>query len=527
MRSDPTEDSTMKLSLTTLALLALFSAQLGCGGGSGGGGSVPPNPGPDNGTLADLNDGFQYKFQNASSGLLLDIANQSQTAGAALVQASDSGTNNQLWHAMPMGNHQVNVENLLTHQVIGIMNASPQPAATALQWADNGTPDHLWEFFVLKDGNYLIKNVNSNLYLENRNSDTTPAAIIDQAARATTGTGCTCQEWTLTSTGNSPYPAPLGVSGTGIGVHDPFMLKDPSGTYWLYGTHNTIASSTDFVNFSFNQTCTTQEKGGYPFCPDIGPDFASWSGLQTPPSLNNGANTDMWAPDVLYANGTYYQYYAIPIEPHSGPQAVILLATSANPAGPWTDAGQIIESCGTTTGCTTTFNAIDASPFIDLAGNWWMVFGSFTDGIHLIQLDPSTGQRLQSNSTIYTIAQRGNPSAGEEGPFIYLYNGWYYYFAPINICCNGVNSTYRIIVGRSQTVTGPYLDRGGIDLMQGGGTILLSAHANINGPGGQSVFTDGAQPTLVYHYYDGNNNGAPTLGLNRLGFDSDGWPFVQ
>jgi len=86
-------------------------------------------------------------------------------------------------------------------------------------------------------------------------------------------------------------------------------------------------------------------------------------------------------------------------------------------------------------------------------------------------------------------------------------------------------------VGRSQTVTGPYLDRGGTDLMQGGGTILLSAHANINGPGGQSVFTDdvsGTQtPTLVYHYYDGNTNGTPTLGINRLGFDADGWPYVD
>jgi arabinan endo-1,5-alpha-L-arabinosidase len=509
------------------ALLAITLAlELGCGGG-GGSPAGTTTPTPDNGVISDLNDGTQYKIKNAGSGLLLDIANQSQTAGAALAQATDSGGTSQLWHAMPMGNHQFNVENLLTHQVIGITNASQQAGATALQWADNGTADHLWLFYLLKDGNYLIKSANSGLYLEDMNSDPTPAAIIDQSARATSGSGCTCQEWTLLSTGNSPYPAPLPVAGTGTGVHDPFMLKDSSGTYWLYGTHNTLASSTDLVNFNFNQSCTATQKGGYPFCPDIGPDFASWSGLQTPPSWNGGLNTDIWAPDVLFANATYYQYYAIPIEPHSGPQAVIRLATSANPNGPWTDAGQIIESCGSTSGCTTAFNAIDPSPFIDSSGNWWLVFGSFYDGIHLIQLDSSTGLRLQSNSTLSTIAQRGNPSAGEEGPFIYLHNGWYYYFAPINICCNGVASTYRIIVGRSQNPLGPYLDRGGIDLMQGGGTILLSAHGNIDGPGGQSVFTDGTQPTLVYHYYDGNNNGEPTLGINRLAFDSDGWPVVQ
>lgn len=131
---------------------------------------------------------------------------------------------------------------------------------------------------------------------------------------------------------------------------------------------------------------------------------------------------------------------------------------------------------------------------------------------------------------MYSVAARG---AGEEGPFIYYWNGYYYYFAPINVCCNGTSSTYRTIVGRSATVTGPYYDRGGLALTAGGGTILVSSHGNIFGPGGGSVFTDtgtdgtGSQPTFVYHYYDGNNNGTPTLGISKLGFDADGWPYVE
>jgi arabinan endo-1,5-alpha-L-arabinosidase len=507
------------------------------------------------GTLTFVSDSYQYTITNASSGMLLGIQGQSQVAGTSAVQASADGQNDQLWHFMPMNYtaQQFNIENLLTHQVLGIASASTANAAQALQWADNGTNDHLWEFFKLTDGNYLIQNVNSNLYLTDSNSGTTSSAAIDQEARATTGTGCTCQEWTLTSTGTSAYPAPLAVSGTGIYVHDPNMLKDASGTYWLYGTHQTLAYSTDMTTFTY--TTATSAEGACSaadgtawltmdsHCPIVGPDFASWTGLQTPPSDNNGQNTDVWAPDVIYVNGAYYQYYAIPFEPSTGAEAVIGLATSATPYGPWTDQGDIVSSWTAATtappansvwnfSASTTWNAIDPAPFVDASGNLWLSFGSWQDGIHIIQLDPTTGKPLSTNPSPYPIiAARG---AGEEGSFIYpwVVNGtqYYYYFAPINVCCSAT-SPYRIITGRSQSPTGPYLDRGGLDLKVGGGTVLISSHDHIVGPGGQSVFTDvvnGVQtPTLVYHYYDGNNAGTPTLGINRLGFTSDGWPYVE
>jgi len=82
-------------------------------------------------------------------------------------------------------------------------------------------------------------------------------------------------------------------------------------------------------------------------------------------------------------------------------------------------------------------------------------------------------------------------------------------------------------VGRSTSITGPYTDRGGIALTSGGGTIVLSAHGNINGPGGESVFTDTDGAILVYQYYDGNNSGYPTLGVNVLAWTSDGWHYLQ
>ena len=506
------------LMLTVAATLAACGG--GGGGGSTGGGSVvssssssSTSSGPDAGTLTSMDDTYQLKIKSVSAGQDLTIAGQSQVAGAALALAADGTTSDLLWHVMPSPKSATyNIENLLTHQVMGISSAATTSGAAAVQWADNGTNDHNWTFYKLTDGNYLIANVNSSLYLTAETG-----GVVDQTARASTGTA---QEWTITPTTTTAYPAPRTVSGTGVGVHDPNMIQDTSGTFWLYGTHNTLASSSDMTTF------TAVSQGIF------ASDFSWWASKNT---TGTGGRTDLWAPSVMYANGKYYQYYSIPIYDtpsvagtNKGAEAVIALATSSSPGGPWTDAGQIIASCGTTTGCTTGFNAIDPAPFIDGSGKWWLSFGSWSDGIHMLQLDPTTGLRLASNTTIYNIAAR---AAGEEGSFIFPWTVggtlYYYYFAPINTCCAGTTSTYRIIVGRSTSPTGPFLDRGGIDLMSGGGTILLSSHGQYYGPGGQSVLNVSGTPWLVYHYYDGNANGAPKLGLNALSFDSSGWPIVN
>lgn len=490
-------------------------------GGCGGNSSTSPTSaaGPDLGTLTAIDDSYELKLGNASSGQLLSVASHSQVAGANLELVADSGSSAELWHVMPMGANTYNLENLLTHQVVGIADASTASGSPAVQWADNGTADHLWTFYALDNGHFLIRNTNSGLFLQ---ADAVGAStIIDQAARTASASGCICQEWTITPTSTASYASPIAETGDGLGVHDPNLLRDNAGTFWLYGTHNTLATSTDMHAF-------TSIAAG-----DISPDFDWWASKNT--TSGNG-RTDIWAPSVMFAGGTYYQYYSIPIYDtrsvvgtNQGAEAVIALATSASPTGPWTDAGPIIASCGTRSGCTTTFNAIDPAPFMDASGNWWLAFGSWEDGIHVLQLDSHTGLRLASNSTLYDIAARGG--AGEEGSFIFPWTvhgtPYFYYFASINDCCSGTASTYRIIVGRSTQPTGPYLDRGGLDLMNGGGTILLSSHGNIYGPGGQSVLSVGIQPILVYHYYDGNANGAPKLGLNNLYFDAMDWPYIN
>jgi arabinan endo-1,5-alpha-L-arabinosidase len=457
------------------------------------------------GTLTAVSADSQFKIENFVSSMVLGIANQSQAAGANVVQGTDSGSTGTLWHFLPNANSQFNIENLLTHQVMGMQNGSASAGALVQQWADSGTQDHLWAFFKLTDGNYLIKNVSSSLYLEDANSGLTASATIDQGARATTGMGCSCQEWELISTSASPYPNPMAVSVTyntqdsqSARIHDPSMVKAGSA-YYLFSTHSKLyaKTSTDRTNFSDD---------GFAL-----PSIPAWTSTYT--------NGDLWAPDVSIHNGQYWIYYAA-----SGfgtnNSAIGLAISPTGVPGTYVDSGAPLI----TTTTSSSINAIDPASVIDGGGNAWLAFGSWWSGIQIVRVDNTTGLPI---GTSYTQLANHPSNTGIEGSYIYQHGNYYYLFASIDNCCAGTSSTYRIMVGRSTNVNGPYTDRGGVALTQGGGTIVLSTHGNIIGPGGQTVLEDTDGDLLVYHYYDGNSNGAPALGLNLLGWTSDGWPFVQ
>ncbi len=500
----------MKFGVRTGVLLLACLAS-GCSGGgaaSGGGGGTGSNQTPDMGTVTPMNDSYTYTLTNVASGMLLGISGQSQTAGTNVTQeSSDTNTPDSYWHFIPMNNNQYNVENMLTHQVMGVSNASTAAGAQVLQWADNGTNDHLWELYLLKDGKYLIKSANSGLYLEDADSGTTSSAVIDQGTRASTGTGCSCQEWTVWSTGNPAYPAPLTVNvsytapdTSAIGIHDPSIVAAGAGDD-LFSTHGLIHEhqSTDLANFS---------DGGYAL-----PSLPSWANSYT------GGSGDLWAPDVSSHNGEYWLYFAA--STFGSTNSAIGLATSATgQPGSFIDSGAPVYTSASCAGA----NAIDPASVVDVSGNAWLVFGSWSSGIQIVPVNTSTG--VPTGAACAQLAY--HPSGtGIEGTYVYSHGGYYYLFASIDTCCNGIDSTYRIIVGRSTAVTGPYTDRGGLALTNGGGTILLSAHGSINGPGGESIFTDTSRPTLVYHYYDGGNSGYPALGINLLGWTADGWPYVE
>ncbi|MBE0340438.1 arabinan endo-1,5-alpha-L-arabinosidase, partial [Paenibacillus sp. 28ISP30-2] len=96
-----------------------------------------------------------------------------------------------------------------------------------------------------------------------------------------------------------------------------------------------------------------------------------------------------------------------------------------------------------------------------------------------------------------------------------------YLFASIDNCCKGVNSNYKIIYGRSTSITGPYVDKSGKNLMDGGGTVLDAGNDRWKGPGGQSIYNNSV---IARHAYDATDNGNPKLLISDLKWDSAGWP---
>jgi arabinan endo-1,5-alpha-L-arabinosidase len=284
------------------------------------------------------------------------------------------------------------------------------------------------------------------------------------------------------------------------------MIKTASGTYYIFSTGSDILmhSSTDRIHFISAGTVFK------------GQEYPSWIKSYTDPKSPNF----IWAPDISYHNNQYWLYYAV--SSFGSQHSAIGLATSttAEP-GSWKDQGIVLTSSSSAP-----YNAIDPCLVVDASGNWWISFGSYWNGIYMVQIDPSTGKQLSSNTMYYHLAERLVTSKGLEASYIYQHDSYYYLFASIDTCC-ATNATYHIIVGRSTSITGPYTDKGGTSMLTGGGTIILSAHGNIVGPGGASIMTDKDGTLIDYHYYNASTGGTPTLGINLIGWDAAGWPYIH
>lgn len=305
-----------------------------------------------------------------------------------------------------------------------------------------------------------------------------------------------------------------------VGVHDPVMIKQDQ-TYYLFATGRGISvwSSLDLQDW-------TKEEQIFDTAPE-------WIYKVVPDFRNH-----MWAPDIAYHNGTYYLYYSV--SSFGKNTSAIGVATNQtlhrnDPDFEWIDHGPVVESIPGRD----LWNAIDPNLAIDNEGTPWLTFGSYWLGMKLVKLqDNLTKVAVNTAAEWHTIAARhrywklderdaGDSENGDiEAPFIFKKNGYYYLFSSWDRCCAGENSTYKVVVGRSKEITGPYMDRTNKDMRHGGGSLVIRGNEDWAGIGHSSAYTFNDTDYLVAHGYDLSDEGRSKLIILEIEWDGEYWPHV-
>ena len=310
-------------------------------------------------------------------------------------------------------------------------------------------------------------------------------------------------------------------------AHDP-VAAFCDGRYYVFTTGLNVMSSDDLKNWRFEQR--------------VLPETPAWAAAK-------GFRGMPWAPDIQYRDGLWYLYYSYSVFGKNISAIGVATNKTLNPASPdfrWEDRGMIVESIPGRD----EWNAIDANVLIDEDGTGWLCFGSFWRGIKMFKLDDSL-LRMAEPQEWYPLCRRPEGTtrdiAGKddglrldprgpdfdagngavEAPFLFRHGGYYYLFVSYDLCCRGANSTYNVVVGRADKVTGPYVDRDGVSLMQGGGTLVVKGDDRYAGAGHCAVVNFDGRDYMFLHGYDGQADYRSKLLVREIEWSADGWPTIK
>ena len=269
-----------------------------------------------------------------------------------------------------------------------------------------------------------------------------------------------------------------------IGIHDPSTVIESNGKYYVWGTGGTGLVSDDGWNWRRGANLPRREL----------------------------------APDVIHIGDRFYIYTATNVG--AQPAAVVHMSwtKSLDPEDPnykFEDGGVVASSDGVEDS-----NAIDPGVFLDpKSGKLWLVYGSYFGYIRQVELDPKTGKRVIPNDKPRNLA------INCEASDMIFHDGWYYLLATHGSCCRGADSGYNIRMGRSRSVNGPFVDAEGVDMIQGGGKLLIGSEGRKIGPGhfGLLDLGDGVQKFSLHWEADLDRGGASVLDIRPLLW-KDGWP---
>lgn len=304
-------------------------------------------------------------------------------------------------------------------------------------------------------------------------------------------------------------------SASQVSIHDPVMAKE-NDTFYLFSTG-------PGVTFYSSQDMETWRHEGRVF-----PTEPKWARDKVP-----GFEGHLWAPDIIERDGTYYLYYSVSEFGRNTSVIGVTTNTTLDPQSndyQWVDKGPVIQSVPNRD----MWNAIDPNIIIDEDGVPWMNFGSFWGGMKLVKLADNMTEVAQPEEW-YTLAKLDRPAftpdteagPGEiEAPFIFRHEDYYYLFVSFGKCCRGEESTYHMAVGRSQDVRGPYLDKYGVDMAAGGGSVILEGNEDWYGVGHNSIYNFDGTDYLVFHAYEAADDGLQKLKIAEVNW-SDGWPEID
>lgn len=284
---------------------------------------------------------------------------------------------------------------------------------------------------------------------------------------------------------------------------DPTVIRTEDGFY-LYATQTDkywvpIYFSKDLVNWEFKRTAFRNA---------------------TKPQIPGGGA--FWAPEIRHINGKYVLYFSW-AKWGDGDASYTAVATSDSPLGDFVNSKELLtkEDFGS--------NCIDQF-YYEEDNKKYMFVGSF-NGIYVTELTDD-GLSVKRNENGTPTLKKQVCGKAFEGTNIYKKNGYYYLFASINNCCDGERSRYKVVVGRSQDLLGPYFDKSGKDMINNAWELVLEGDGQkFFGPGHNSIIVqdDAGTDWMIYHsYVKENGEVGGRLGmLDRVLWTEDGWPYIK
>ncbi|SHM72668.1 family 43 glycosylhydrolase [Mucilaginibacter sp. OK098] len=269
-------------------------------------------------------------------------------------------------------------------------------------------------------------------------------------------------------------------------IHDPSTIVESDGKYFTFGTGGSGLMSED--GWTWNGGAVRPGGGAAPDVLKIGDRYlvvygATGGGLA---GGHNGKILAMWnktldpkSPDFKYS------------------EAVVVASSDGIEDNDSIDPGLLLDPTD---------------------GRLWLSYGTYWGYIRLVELNPKTGKRVEGNKPL-------NIAIDCEATDLIYRDGWYYLLGTHGTCCDGPNSTYNIVVGRSRKVTGPYFDNIGREMLKGGGKLVVAAGDRLIGPGhfGRTVLEDGVEKMSCHYEADLDQSARSVLGIHPLLW-KNGWP---